>query len=229
VRLVLGPKGEIAVDPGDGGFGRGAHVHASEPCLRGAVTRGLPRATRRSGLTVSVGADGSEAAPLSLAALGAAIAAAMDQRVGGLLASATRTHEITIGSDATVEACRRGRAALVLVACDAASSADLTEVRRAVAEGRAIAYGTKDRLGELLQRTAPVGVTAITSERIAGALRVAVETADACRAASRGEPWRGEAPRRGMRGSPRTGDMRDDRTMGRETVGSRQGQRRSQG
>ena len=102
------------------------------------------------------------------------------------------------GADAVTGACQRGEAALVLVACDAAAAADLGEVRRAVAEGRAVAWGTKERLGAIVAarpvrgklRAPPgphdggptpeavgVGVVAITSRTLAEALVLELEAA----------------------------------------------------
>jgi ribosomal protein L7Ae-like RNA K-turn-binding protein len=115
----------------------------------------------------------------------------MDRRIEGLLAAALRSKQLARGANAVVGACQRGEAELVLVATDAAAAADLGEVRRAVAAGRAVAWGTKERLGRLVAprpvRTtlapaspeAPdgVGVLAITSRPLAEELSRTVRMA----------------------------------------------------
>jgi len=184
VRLVLAPSGEIAVDAAGGGFGRGAHVHAKVPCLQQAVARGLQRATKGKAKGVSVASkEGgavvtSEGTPLSAAALGQAIEIAMARRIVGLLGTAVRTRKVRIGADATTSAWFSGDAALLVVASDAAATAELGCVRDAVANGAACAWGTKLMLGAaLLRHDKPdgVGVMAIMDTRIADAVRDAVE------------------------------------------------------
>jgi predicted RNA-binding protein YlxR (DUF448 family)/ribosomal protein L7Ae-like RNA K-turn-binding protein len=181
VRLILGPEGEVAVDPGDGGFGRGAHVHPRPDCLAKAVQRGLAKAAK--GRVHSVSSGEGELAPLRPDTLAAAIKAAMDRRVEGLLAAAVRSRQVALGADAVTGACARGEAALVVVACDAAAAADLAEVRRAISEGRAVSWGTKLSLGALFgggeaARPSGVGVVALTSSRIGAAVREAIHIAD---------------------------------------------------
>ena len=193
VRLVLPPAaGEpapaadagaavmIAVDLKGGGFGRGAHVHPRPECIARAATAGLARAARRGDLAV-VSGEGS--APLAPASLAAAIRAAGEQRVTGLLSSAVRAREVVVGADAVSDACRAGEAALVIVATDAAAAADLGEVRRAVAAGRAVAYGDKQSLGAACRR-GDVGVVAIRSASLAHAIQETVALVDACDPAS---------------------------------------------
>lgn len=179
VRLVLGPNGEIAIDLKGSSAGRGAHVHLARACLAGAVQRGLPRATKGRASTF-VTSDGS-VVPLSTEVLFEGLRAALDRRVEGLVSSAVRTRAVAIGSDAVTFACKRGEVALVMVATDAAAAASLTEVERAVAEGRAVAWGTKERLGSMVTRgTAGVAVVGITSDRIAAAIKSAVIAAESC-------------------------------------------------
>ena len=252
VRLILGPGGEIAVDPKGGGFGRGAHVHARRACLERAVRSGLPRVTKgKAHVVCDLGAspptrpdspappagesDKSEA--LSTDSLARAIQRSMDRRIEGLLRAAVRSRQVARGADAVTGACRRDEAELVLVACDAAAAADLTEVRRAVSEGRAVAWGTKERLGAIValgavrgRLRAPsqmvpspegVGVVAIASRKIAGALRQAVQAANAVVSV---DPAQGRAPApegtrarsRGERGSagPRGAKRARDRGNG---------------
>jgi predicted RNA-binding protein YlxR (DUF448 family)/ribosomal protein L7Ae-like RNA K-turn-binding protein len=150
IRFILGPGGEVAVDPKGGGFGRGAHVHPRRECVERAARAGLLRATKGAARTVVDAGESGIAEPLAAAALARAIQRSMDRRVEGLLATAVRSRQLARGADAVTGACQRGEAALVVVACDAAAAADLTEVRRAVAEGRAVAWGTKERLGAIV-------------------------------------------------------------------------------
>jgi predicted RNA-binding protein YlxR (DUF448 family)/ribosomal protein L7Ae-like RNA K-turn-binding protein len=208
IRLILGPDGEIAVDPKGGGFGRGAHVHARRTCLERAARAGLLRATKGQGHLLEDGVDTTQTAArvaLSAGSLARAIQRSMDRRIEGLLVAAVRSRQLARGSDAVTGACRRGDGKLVVVACDAAAAAELTEVRRAVAEGRAVAWGTKARLGAIVApaavrgRLAPpqdstlgalppdprapvpegIGVVAIASRQIGEALRHAAHAVDA--------------------------------------------------
>ncbi|WP_437874960.1 DUF448 domain-containing protein [Sorangium sp. So ce513] len=222
VRLILGPGGVIAVDPGDGGFGRGAHVHPRRDCLAAAVARGLARAAkgRVHAIVGSAGAEGagdqaaSGAEPLTTASLARAIREATERRIQGLVRSAVRSQRAAIGADAVVGSCARGEAALVLVACDAAAGAELPEVQRAIAEGRAVAWGNKQTLGALAggPRERGVAVMAISSASIASAVASAVHVVDTCARIERGEDaaegGRGGAGRRGRsarRASARSG------------------------
>jgi predicted RNA-binding protein YlxR (DUF448 family)/ribosomal protein L7Ae-like RNA K-turn-binding protein len=180
------PQFEIAVDARGGGFGRGAHVHARRACLERAVKGGLARSAKARVERIA-GPDDATASPLRVESLALAIQAAMDRRIEGLLAAAVRSRQLARGADAVTGACHREEAALVLVARDAAAAADLTEVRRAVAEGRGVAWGTKEELARLVApgggaqaAGAGVGVVAVLSARIAGALREAAHTAAAC-------------------------------------------------
>jgi predicted RNA-binding protein YlxR (DUF448 family) len=198
IRLILGPNGEVAVDPRGGGFGRGAHVHPRRDCLDRAVKRGLARSSKGAVTTL---VDGDTTVSLSVDALARAIQAAMDRRIEGLVAAAARSKQVALGADAVEGACQRGDAALVVVACDAQAAAEIGEVRRAVAEGRGVAWGSKAKLAALTGpgRTEGLGVLAVTSGRIAGAIRDAVHAAQGCIASS--APARREnRPARGERG-----------------------------
>lgn len=202
VRLVLGPEpeGAIAVDARGGAFGRGAHVHARPACLERAVKGGLARSTKGKALGV-LGEDGTRH-PLHAGSLARAIQEAMDRRIEGLFAAAVRSRQLDFGAEAVTGACQRREAELIVVACDAAEAGELTEVRRAVSEGRAVAWGDKPRLGRMVrlgkaraedQDGAGVAVVAILSRPIAEALQQAVRIADACAgsAASSVQPKRG--------------------------------------
>jgi ribosomal protein L7Ae-like RNA K-turn-binding protein len=227
IRLVLGPGGEIAVDSGSrhgGGFGRGAHLHARRACVERAARSGLLRATKGKAHLVTMGpqaGEGEKPEALSTDSLARAIQRSMDRRIEGLLVAAVRSRRVARGADAVTGACQRGEAELVLVACDAAAAADLTEVRRAVAEGRAVAWGTKARLGAIVAPLAVrgklpslpavtmgapegVGVVAIASRTIAEALRRAVQAANAVTATVGHD---GGSPGRGTR---RVRDRRSD-------------------
>ncbi|WP_437943158.1 DUF448 domain-containing protein [Sorangium sp. So ce281] len=213
VRLILGPGGVVAVDPGDGGFGRGAHVHPQKDCLSAAVARGLARAAKaRVHAIVGAAGGGAEGAgdqvtqrvePLTTASLARAIREATERRLQGLLRAAVRSQSVAIGADAVVGSCVRGDAALVLVACDAAAGADLPEVRRAVAEGRAVAWGSEQGLGALAggPRERGVAVMAISSASIAAAVANAAHVVDTCARVERGE----DAAEGGRRGAGRRG------------------------
>jgi hypothetical protein len=165
VRLVLGERVEgrveIAVDTGDGQFGRGVYVHGVPRCVSGAM-RGLPRAAKGS-----VTLDGK---PITELSLRAAISAAYERRISSLLLTAKRAKKLEVGSDAVTAVCRADKGALVFFATDAAQAADLSEVRRAVREARAFPWMTKAALGDVLGRR-DVGVLAITDSRIAAAAK----------------------------------------------------------
>jgi len=202
IRLILGPDGEIAVggssrEGGGHGIGRGAHVHARRGCVERAAKAGLLRATKGTARTVADDAGTGKRAPLNTDSLARAIQGSMDHRIEGLLTSAVRSRQAACGAGAVT-----GQAELVLVATDAfldGAAADLTGVRRAVAEGRAVAWGTRDRLGAIVAPGAVrgtlgasvggltpqpphgpspegVGVVVIASRRIAEALRQAVQS-----------------------------------------------------
>lgn len=194
VRLVLGPDGAIAVDAADSGFGRGAHVHGTAACVEKAARAGLPRVTRRSELTI---VDDDGPAPLRPASLAKAIRLAMERRLAGLFASARRSRELSMGSESTQAALAKGQGALVVVAKDAAAAAELGEVRRAIADGLAVAWGSKSILGRVTGSPSDVGVVVFLSERFAREVRAAVFIIDAL--GSVGATREGPAPRAGAR------------------------------
>jgi ribosomal protein L7Ae-like RNA K-turn-binding protein/predicted RNA-binding protein YlxR (DUF448 family) len=175
VRIAIGPNGLVAVDAGqhadsthgaDRGAGRGAYVHASAACVRAAAQRGLARAAKAEPRL-----DGEIVTAASLAT---AIREAYGRRARGLLGAAKRSRSLEVGADAVTIAGRSGEAALIVVAADAAQAASLTEVRRAVSEGRAVVWESKASLGEVVRGHATesgVGVVAVTDTRIAGALQ----------------------------------------------------------
>lgn len=244
VRLLLGPpvdasaeqgkaRREIAVDtgarsPSGGGvsraWGRGVYVHAEPRCIAGAATRGLPRAAKSA---VAI-----QGAPLTAELLANEIARAFERRAESLFLAAKRARKVEAGSIAATTAVKRGDAALVVVATDAAAAADLTEVRLAVSEGRAIAWGTKREIAARLggTHTEGVGVVAVTDDRLAAALlesRRIVEMSSAPieaparegRGAASPRPQRPEAaarPTREADSGGRKGDTRSSRVTERD-------------
>ena len=194
VRLALGPDGALTVDPGGGAAGRGAHVHARPACLARAARGGLARSTKGRARSVVNGA----AAGVDADSLARAIQWAMDRRIEGLVAAAVRSRRIACGEGAVTEACERGEAELVIVARDAAEAAGVPEVQRAVAAGRAVAWGDRRALARLASHEKEAGgaVVAIASRPIAAALRRAAHIAGACTAPVGAERTRHTRPRR---------------------------------
>jgi len=160
VRFVLGLDGSLAADLAGKSFGRGAWLHASPSCLEKGATRGLSRSFRAK----------VRATPEALAA---AIVDAADRRITGLLVAAFRSKQAVLGADAVTERAASGEVDLVVVACDAAAAASLPVVQRAVTEGRAVAWGSKSRIGALAGR-AEVAVVGIQSATLAEAIRATV-------------------------------------------------------
>lgn len=140
VRVVLDPSsGELAVDLASSGFGRGAHLHGSPACLAKALKSGLSRVFK---MEIKGDAD----------AMAKAIVQAADRRIEGLISGAKRAGQLAIGGDAVSDA---EGPKLFVVARDAAAAARLPVVEQAVAEGNAIAFADKTRLGALLSPATP--------------------------------------------------------------------------
>jgi hypothetical protein len=170
-------------------------VHPRPACVERAARAGLLKVTKGgASLATEVGGE-TKLLPLTPAGLAQAVASAMDRRVEGLLETGVRAKQIASGSAAVVDACHRGEAELVLVACDVgAELGDLLEVGRAVSEGRGVAWGTKRRLGGIvyprrgrgrpahepanLAEGPDVGVIAVRSGELAHAIRSGVHTMD---------------------------------------------------
>jgi len=184
VRLALGDGGEVAVDSGASSssgaagkrrsIGRGAYLHAELPCIAAAAAKGLARAIRA--------AASMNGEPLTKERLGAAIASAYERRAQSLLGASKRAGRLEVGTEAVAMAERNGVAHLIILAADASAAADRTEVRTAVSEGRALVWGNKLQLAELVfgsshgsarseQPGAGLGVVAVTDTRLANALR----------------------------------------------------------
>jgi hypothetical protein len=153
---------------GGAGRGRGAHVHPRPDCLAKAPA-GLARTLRRP-------------VAVTTADLGALLVAASERRMEGLLVSARRLRAVAVGTDAAIDAAKRG-APLVVVACDAGTVADKMEVTDAVTSGKAMAWRTKADLGRLLGE-ASVAICAVTHESIAAELKKMRVCADAGAAAA---------------------------------------------
>lgn len=179
VRVVLDPTGDeatIAVDVGGSAFGHGAHVHPSPDCVAKACKAGFAKAFK-----TKVVANADEVA--------AQIIAGVDRRIEGLLIGARRARHLVVGADATVEALREGKVALLIVATDAAAAANLGEVRDAVASGKAIAWNVKARLGAFLARD-EVAVCGVVHDKVADAIGTAYRMSGPFKTGSRsGGAW----------------------------------------
>lgn len=134
-----GEGGELAVDLAGSSFGRGAHVHPVPGCVVKALRTGFAKSFKHKVTTTPE-------------VFGAAMVSAASKRIEGLLGGARRARLVVVGGDAVCDALRGGKVELVVVARDAAAAARLTEVERAVADGKAIAWSDKASLGALLGR-----------------------------------------------------------------------------
>jgi predicted RNA-binding protein YlxR (DUF448 family) len=165
IRFVLVPAegggAAVAVDLAGGSFGRGAHVHATGACLLKACSGGFAKAFRRP---ISVQAE----------ALLGELERAASRRIEGLLLGARRGGLLAFGDDAKERFEDPTNAPLLVVARDAGSEARFLE--RAVASGRALAWGTKDSLGRLFSREA-VAKVAVCSEGVAKEISRAIRIA----------------------------------------------------
>ena len=175
VRVVLDPgDGTLAIDLADSRFGRGAHVHASKDCVQKALRGGFAKVFKHK-------VEGT------LEAFGEQLVIAADRRIEGLLAGAKRGKLAISGADVVRAAYREGTASLVVVAFDAAAAAKLPEIQEAVSQGKAIAWGNKQRLGTIFGRD-EVAVCAVLHEGVAKAIgsarRIALPFAD-----MRSEAW----------------------------------------
>jgi predicted RNA-binding protein YlxR (DUF448 family)/ribosomal protein L30E len=161
-RVVAAPDGQIAVDLSGGAFGRGAYVHPSRGCLASAP-RGLTKSFRRP-------------VDASAARLAGLLESAANRRIGGLLGSAVRSGQVALGAEAAGGAWQTGRVDLLVVARDAAAAAAVGSVMQAIAQGGAIAWGTKAELGRMVGRS-ELAVLGIASRSISTAVRSAMAMA----------------------------------------------------
>jgi len=163
VRVVLGLAGAVAVDLAGSHFGRGAWLHPRPLCVSRAAPRGLARSFRSEITTTA----------LELTQL---LQNAADGRATGLVSAAARGRHVALGSTAVKEALNSGAARLVVVAKDARAAAAAPWIEQTVAEGHAVAWGTKELLGAATGR-GEVAVLAILDSGIASALAAAIEIA----------------------------------------------------
>ena len=177
LRVVLGEDGALAVDLADSRFGRGSHVHVSKECMQKALRGGFAKVfkTKVEGTVESLGEQ---------------IVIAADRRIEGLLAGARRGKHAIAGADVVREAYREGNAALIVVASDAAAATKHPEIQQAVAEGKAIAWSNKQRLGAIFGRD-ETAVCAVLHEGVAKAIQSARQRAltFAAGAVVRSEAW----------------------------------------
>ena len=176
VRVVLDPAdGSLAVDLADSRFGRGAHMHASKECAQKALRGGFAKVFKCK-------VEGT------VESLGEQILDAADRRIEGLLAGARRGKLAISGSDVVRAAYREGTAAMIVVASDAAAAAKLSEIQDAVAQGKAIGWSNKQRLGAIFGRD-EVAVCAVLHEGVAKAIGSARLMALPFAGAARSEAW----------------------------------------
>lgn len=175
IRLVLDDAGGLVVDLAGRAFGRGAWAHPRSDCLVKSARGGAER-TLKSKVRVDA------------AALIASVRAAADRRVEALLAGARGAGKLAAGSDSAREACEERGAPLLIVARDARAAASETWVASAVAAGKAVAWGDKQKLGRSISRP-DTAVVAVMDEGFSRSLASAValsslrEPADAPEAA----------------------------------------------
>jgi predicted RNA-binding protein YlxR (DUF448 family) len=159
VRFVLGPDGELVPDLKGGSFGRGAWVHPRPECLERA-----PKGFCRS-FSSNVRVTSGE--------LGQLLRSAAERRTLSLLASAQGAKRVVLGKAAVEEALALGHVRLLVVATDARAAIESREVQAAIAAGRAVAFGTKQSLGDALGRE-ELGVLGILDAGLARALSRAI-------------------------------------------------------
>ncbi len=162
VRWVRSDDGSVVPDLKGSGFGRGCWLHPRVQCLAKLVPA-LSRSFRAPITT-------SPEAAVEL------LRSAADKRVRDLLGTARRQRKLALGSAAVEDVLGSGEACLVVVAQDARAAAETSQVRRAVAEGLACAWGSKERMGRIVGRP-EVGVVAILDDRLAAALFDAIALA----------------------------------------------------
>jgi predicted RNA-binding protein YlxR (DUF448 family)/ribosomal protein L7Ae-like RNA K-turn-binding protein len=176
VRVVLDPAdGSLAIDLADSRFGRGAHMHASKECAQKALRGGFAKVFKCK-------VEGT------VESLAEQILVAADRRIEGLLAGARRGKLAISGSDVVRAAYREGTAAMIVVASDAAAAAKLSEIQDAVAQGKAIGWSNKQRLGAIFGRD-EVAVCAVLHEGVAKAIGSARLMALPFAGAARSEAW----------------------------------------
>ena len=161
--VAPGGVARVAVDLGDGRFGRGVHVHLRTACLRKARSGGIARSLRC-------------AVEVSLGELFEQVIEASNRRITGLVLGAWRARRLLVGADVGCKALEAG-APLLIAATDAGVVLERGPITRAVAEGRAVAWGDKTSLGKLVGRD-EVAVIVIQDPGIAQEVLKARRTAD---------------------------------------------------
>jgi len=156
IRHVLGDDGGLAVDLAGREFGRGAWVHPRVDCLERAARGGAARSFK-----AKVTTDAAE--------LVAQVKAAADRRVEALVASARGAGKAASGSEVAKAAFDEGKAELVVVAADGRAVTHEGFVVGAQAVGKAVAWGTKARLGRATGRP-DTAVVAILDRGLAAAI-----------------------------------------------------------
>jgi len=156
IRLVLGDDGGLGVDLAGRAFGRGAWVHARLDCLERAARSGAARSFK-----TKVTADADE--------LVSRVKLAADRRIEGLLGAARASGKTAAGADAAKAAVADGTAVLLVVAIDGRAAAHEGFVAAAASTGKAIAWGTKERIGRATGRP-DTAVVAITDQGLAAAI-----------------------------------------------------------
>ena len=167
VRLVLGPDGAVAFDLAGHAFGRGAHVHPTASCLEQAASRGLARSFR-----TKIMSDAN--------ALRGELFRAAERRVEGLLNAAVRSGNAVFGREMAESAFAKQQLAIVIVACEASDAPMGQWLSRAIADGRAVAWGTRAQLGAPFGR-GDVAVVGIRSPLVGGAIAEVCRIADGAR------------------------------------------------
>ncbi|MBI4700791.1 MAG: DUF448 domain-containing protein [Deltaproteobacteria bacterium] len=170
VRLVVplavpgrgGDVPPVLVDLAGRAVGRGVWVHAAAACVDAAAVKGIARSLH---------------APVRMAPaeLRAAFGAAAGRRVAALLGAAARSGQLAVGATASLKACSRGHARLLIAAHDAAAAVQAAEVRAAAERGLVVRWACKGELGAAVRGAgAQVGLVAVLSVPLAEALRAAI-------------------------------------------------------
>ena len=105
-----------------------------------------------------------------------ALRVAGDRQATRLLTSARRSQQLVAISSPNQDADEPADAALVVVAADAPEAAQTAWVEKAVREGRAVAWGTRAKLGAAVGRRQAT-VVAVSGEGLGAALARAVRMA----------------------------------------------------
>lgn len=160
LRVVLGPEGQLVPDLAGKSFGRGAWLHPA--CLTGSALRAFARSFKAE-------------VDAQLGPFTAALSAAANRRIEGLLVAAAGSGKLRYGADDVALALStRGAVALVLLAADARSAAKTAASLEAEAQGVRRTWGSKAQLGSVCGRE-EVALLALMDRRIAAAVRHTLE------------------------------------------------------